>query len=167
MFLCSWCFFTVDIQDFPSLNWAPSLSFCPPVLNDTCKCFPGHLKNLFSTSCPCSQSIRLAGIPVFCVSICCCLLSCSGPEQTLRVVKADNGVICSSLSRVSEQERRQQGLLSDLRLLPKKQRITNHPPATPLEWKTQKLTCVSSYPWFPRPVPIYWQLSNKGSMSWE
>lgn len=93
-------------------NWQPGLyqlrllSLCPPVLNATCKRFTGWLRNPFPTSRPCSQSIRLARIPVFCISI-CCLLLCFRPEETLRGEEAGNGVVSPLLSPLSEQDRKQ------------------------------------------------------------
>lgn len=104
-------------RTFPAETEYP---LCPPLLNATCKCFTGWLKYLFPTSGSCPQSICLARIPVFCVSICCCLLSCSGPEELLRVGKAANRVVSSLLSLVSEQDGR---LPSDLHLLPKRLQV--------------------------------------------
>lgn len=63
------------------------------------------------------KSIRLAGIPVFCVSIRCCLLSCYGLEELMRVGKADNRVVSPLLSPVSGWNGR---FLSDLHLLPER-----------------------------------------------
>ncbi len=122
----------------------------------------GWLKNPFPTSSPCSQSIRLARIPVFCLSICCCQPSCSRTEEILRVGRANNGVVSSSLSPVSAwrmpqliplptaQNKSQQAVLMAY--------LENY-----MKWGT----CALSSACFPPHVTLCRQLSNKGKMSWE